>query len=267
MHKNFNSVETTMLYMLESGSYDAISNFIPVGSGFTAVHAPNILLAKEVMRPRDAVTFDMTSLEDENDHRLYAATHALLLKPIWEILGDRAEIAFVTEGGFKWTGYRRISKLPKGFAVLGKPYAIYQVHFRFFDGNHFSYMKDVVAFGSSGAPLAIRCMLCPGNDHTNRSGDSAVLAASMIEDAYRPDVFVAGIHDAVTLRFPVAPSAHLDFFKLRDAPLTPSGRKKALLHWVRAHKRRGACETIPKHLRGAHEFSVDGLRATLEVTA
>lgn len=51
-------------------------------------------------------------------------------------------------------------------------------------------------------------------------------------------------------------------FYARQAPLTESGRKRPILHWVRAHQRRikeGIDIDVMKHLRGIEQFEMDGM--------
>lgn len=51
-------------------------------------------------------------------------------------------------------------------------------------------------------------------------------------------------------------------FYARNLPVTDSGRKRPILHWVRAHQRRisnGTDIDVDKHLRGITEFTMDGL--------
>lgn len=50
-------------------------------------------------------------------------------------------------------------------------------------------------------------------------------------------------------------------FYARQLPVTESGRRRPILHWVRAHQRRVQAGTdidIRKHLRGITEFEMDG---------
>lgn len=63
-------------------------------------------------------------------------------------------------------------------------------------------------------------------------------------------------------------SEHIkSLFYSRQAPLTMSGRKRPILHWVESHKRRlkeGIDIDIEKHLRGITGFEMDGF--TFEIT-
>jgi hypothetical protein len=59
----------------------------------------------------------------------------------------------------------------------------------------------------------------------------------------------------------VSPEHVKSLFYARDLPLTETGRKRPILHWVRAHERRlksGIEIDIAKHLRGITGFSMHG---------
>lgn len=65
--------------------------------------------------------------------------------------------------------------------------------------------------------------------------------------------FVCGVHEE-----------HIkSLFYARKSPLTETGRKRPILHWVKAHERRvkeGVDIDVRKHMRGVYEFILDGLK-------
>lgn len=66
--------------------------------------------------------------------------------------------------------------------------------------------------------------------------------------------------------FGVYPEQVKSLFYARSLPMTESGRKRPILHWVRAHKRRlelGTEIDIDKHLRGCEEFTWKGTRFSI----
>ena len=55
-------------------------------------------------------------------------------------------------------------------------------------------------------------------------------------------------------------------FYSRELPLTETGRKRPILHWVASHQRRmknGIDIDIEKHLRGCNEFIYQGTKFTI----
>lgn len=57
--------------------------------------------------------------------------------------------------------------------------------------------------------------------------------------------------------FAVHPEQIKSLFYARDLPMTDTGRKRPILHWVRSHQRRmkeGTDVSVEKYLRGTHEF-------------
>lgn len=75
------------------------------------------------------------------------------------------------------------------------------------------------------------------------------------------DVFKA--KRKLTLRLGVSKEHIKSLFYARSLPLTETGRKRPILHWVRAHQRRtkeGIDIDIEPFLRGITELEMDGLR-------
>jgi hypothetical protein len=66
--------------------------------------------------------------------------------------------------------------------------------------------------------------------------------------------------------FCVYPEQIKSLFYSREMPLTETGRKRPILHWVAAHQRRiknGIDIDIEKHLRGITEFTYQGTKFTI----
>lgn len=266
----FDDVETGILMLLETGDTSATSGWMQTGRRgeyiLKEVDVSTTAIRGE-MSPKDAFTFDMACDADGEDGRWYTDRHDILLRPVWEILGDKNEIFAYSPEKAVWTGFRRISQLPKFASALGKPFAVYEMHCRTVFGNGArDYGKGIVAFNGKGGPLPIK-LRGVGRADTSANSINAILCASIIEDAMRPNAFLASVSDAVTLKFPVAAGAHKDFFSLRDAPLDKAGRRKAILHWVRQHSRTTKNEqmtSVVRHTRGVKELIVDGLTVRLE---
>lgn len=66
--------------------------------------------------------------------------------------------------------------------------------------------------------------------------------------------------------FGVYPEEVKSLFYAREMPMTETGRKRPMLHWVAAHNRRmksGIDVDIEKHLRGINEFVYQGTKFTI----
>lgn len=212
------------------------------------------------MTPKRCYTFDAV-----DRGRVFTHNPDLLLSTVQDLLGSSAETAFFFEGGVRWTGYRRLHKAPRGVWVAQRGASLYEVHFReiFSDGRS-RYFRRVAAVSKSGQPVAAVIIGSAGADAV-KDGRCAVMAASLIEDAHRPMALTATVTDAASVIFPVEMGEHRELFALRDAPLTPAGRRKAILHWVTSHTRKSikADSIVRAHWRGVREMSVDGLRVQL----
>lgn len=277
--KTFDFFETLMLQMLEAG--DIASNGCKYhdngetwhGGRVETVNAPDVYMRKRPdMHPQDAYTFDAgdTGADDCASHRIFAATHELLLNPVWETFGNRSEVMIFDPlaemPAVKWMGFKRTWKAPVGAYFARKPHVMYEVHFRTFaPGLKGHYARDLLGFAADSEPIESRWRgATPDYRHPSDTASSAVMSASMIEDAHRPGSVLVSVQDAVTLRFPTPYGAHKKLLALRDAPLTRSGRRKAILHAVRSHNRSEKSE-VAAHERGVRTIAMDGINVSLEI--
>lgn len=223
------------------------------------------------MRPRCSYTFQsLDGNVSEDDSRIFATDADLLLAPVQDIIGKEAEIALLCDDRVKWTGFRKIHKAPRGVWVSSPGASLYEFHYReiFADGSS-TYFKRVAAVSKLGKPVV--CIVEGSNgSRAGEEGRHAILAASLIEDSHRLDALTASITDATTIILPVPIGEHKELFALRDAPMTPAGRRRAILHWVSKHSRRTKSNesiTVKEHTRGIREFTIDGFKVRLEQNA
>lgn len=228
----------------------------PSITGWTA----NDIYRFDTMAPSRSYTFDATDPD-----RVFADDHRLLLAPVEDIIGDSAETLVLYESEVRWIGLRKAKGLPKGLCTIGKCRSYYEVHARKIlpDGTG-TYAMSMEAVSVGGRPVPV---LIPGFTFMNSGSNGPVLSlfASVLEDAHRPETVLAEFSDSVSLAMPVALDDYQELFSLRDAPLLPSGRRKAILHWVAKHKRRTKKKVaqVNQHLRGVEQFVVDGLTVKL----
>jgi len=220
------------------------------------------LLHIEDMYPESAF---ITQIGGEND-RLFSADFRDLIAHPCDILGERAETALIDNetGTVKWTGFKRMKKPPKGVVCVGKADAWYEMHYReFSETGRSAYQKRLAIFAKDGRPLPAK-----KQSHWVSYDDDAysgILHASFIEDAMRAETMLATVSDATELKFPVPLETYKDLFIIRDAPLTTSGRRKAILHWVGGHLRNSTNgkSKVKTHTRGVDVFDIGGIKVTL----
>jgi hypothetical protein len=226
------------------------------------------LLQFSPMRPRLSYTVQSIDSDvDDSSDRIFTTDAGLLLAPVQDILGKEAEIAFIADDRVKWTGFRKINKPPRGVWVASPGASIYELHYReIFENGSSTYFKRVAAVSKRGqsVPCLVEGSTGAG---AGEEGRQAILAASIIEDAHRIDVLTATISDSTAVVVPVPIGDHKELFALRDAPMTPAGRRRAILHWVAEHSRRkktGEPFQVKRHTRGVRELTIDGLTVRLE---
>jgi hypothetical protein len=206
--------------------------------------------------------------------RLFTKDAGLLLQTPQDLIGRQSEIALFDVDVLKWVAFKKLYKRPRGVWVASPGADLYEVHQRFIQADGKSdYQKRVAAISKTGKPVQT---IIEGSRREAASeqngywsdGELVVLAASIIEDSVRPGSFQATVKDDAGVIFPVPQGEHLEVFRLRDGPLSGS-RRKALLHWVARHTRRtgrGVAD-VKAHLRGVHQFDIDGFNVTLKGAA
>lgn len=258
------NVETLLAYLICAQSKDIDEDiFNPkkdVGMSFDAGSE----LRFDPMSPSTVYTLDAT-----DDERLFSSRYSDLLHTPQDLFGKQTEIALLCDDHVKWSGYRKLHKRPKNIWV-GAPNAdLYEWHYRmvFLNGSE-SYQKGIIAFNKHGKPVPAIIQGSQGSGAIS-NGESAVIAASIIEDIHRPNALKATVKEATSIIFPVPIGEHKEIFALREAPLTPSGRRKAILHWVKKHTRKTkhTSADVKQHWKGTREIVIDGLQVKLEEQA
>ena len=213
------------------------------------------LLSFDVMRPRRIFTFDAA-----DESRLFPSSHSDLMAHPSDILGEETESGVICGERMNWSGFRRIKGRPKRVcAARSGDHIYYERHCRVV-GKSSGYFKRLVAFDAKGSPVPLFINGIP----IGQPGDgvAAILTCGLVEDAFRRDAYLCSLSDAVDLLFPLSAADVFDFFASREAPMTPGGRRRALIHWVSEHMRKVSLAkktVIRQHYRGITEFTVDGL--------
>lgn len=207
-------------------------------------------------------------ISELNGDRLIAVDAGLLLHTPQDIIGRHSEIAVVGDGVVKWAAFRKLQKRPKHVWIASPGADLYEYHSRFIraDGTA-DYAKRVVALSKSGKMVSA---IIEGTKDVGAGSidyEAIVMAASIIEDAHRPGTFLATVRDTVGVKLPIPQGEHLDVFKLRDGPKV-GDRRRPLLHWVAKHVRKVQKKEyqVKEHLRGVHEFDIDGMSVKLEAS-
>ena len=228
--------------------------------GFLDIEDQGSLLKLRPMKPVSAYTFDAVG------DRIYASDPNLLVEKPWEIFGERAEVMTLFFDCLKWYGFKRLKSLPKDVAVAGKVEACYAFHSRLITPHGVEqYHQRIVPFAKNGKPLSAKIQghwICS----PKQEGETAVLCASLIEDAHRTNAMLATVSDATEIRFPVPTGDYKALFSDRTGPLLKSGKRQAILHWVSEHLRRsptGNEHQVTGHARGIDEFIFDGLKVSI----
>lgn len=211
-------------------------------------------------RPMSAYTFDATDNE-----RVFATDTSYLLRHPAETLGDRSEVIMTFDGGkLRWMCFVRREK-PKSILCAEPIYAFYEYHCMEGDVNGWrDYEIRPVAFNKKGRQLMMKVSGLHG--HTGKDATSAIVAASIIEDARRSGAVLATLEAEASITFPVSLEDYKQFLSARDGYRnTPSGRRNSILHFCAEHERKRGEKTseVRAHARGARVFETGGMKLTL----
>lgn len=176
--------------------------------------------------------------------------------------------------GYLYVNYmERIKCLPKPFKtdVQGK---IYRIAFLNYENEQINGSCDYVVIDSKGEVHPVFRYVNTYNPITGVSGhvknipngesknceDNVTIWASATIQYYQDRRHLWNVRakeGIAKATFAVYTEQIQSLFYSRELPLTTTGRKKPILHWVKAHQRRmkeGIEYDVDKYLRGTHEF-------------
>lgn len=112
--------------------------------------------------------------------------------------------------------------------------------------------RSFVNHGRTGMANALFCTIAAEviNAWSDRRHQWQVTTSEHVINAYQTPLILGVTAEHVK-----------SLFYARSLPVTEGGRKRPILHWVRAHERRiaaGVDVDVRKHLRGITEFSMEG---------
>lgn len=184
--------------------------------------------------------------------------------------------AFNCHKNFSWVNVNRLNKLPKGVWAGGKSRsaaAIYQLDINALCnfGSEDRELLSSICYFLIDKDGSIVTTQEPGKDMYWDSDNSLVshrygsAALSMIADSkYVWNVECWDGHtDLAKVIFGIEMEEVKSLMFARDLPMTATGRKRPILHWVKAHQRRideGIEVDVRKHMRGITEFKMGDLQ-------
>lgn len=125
-------------------------------------------------------------------------------------------------------------------------------------------------------PVTKRCPIeivnaknCQSQEESQRAESTSTVLASTIVQYYQDRRFLWNVtanEGIAKATFGVYPEEVKSLFYSRELPMTETGRKRPMLHWVAAHNRRmksGIDIDIEKYLRGINEFVYKGTKFTI----
>lgn len=279
------SLETAIIYLLEADTavtpLDNKWNERPTNDVHVCIDATAYYLETlKPQYPKCPLVLLGTIHDREATHRLFSTSHNDLLTPAHELIGNRFESAmfnmsFNDEHYVKWHLFKRLNERPKRFITPAPSDRIfYETHYRYvnFHGKSEYYVASIIAYSPSSRrffPVTKDAKDFHQMAKTCKEHDEQfALYASIVEDSLCPYFFHVTITSGISIKLYVWADQVKELFKIRDNPLTDTGRRRPIIHWVCEHLRRrpvnpGFAE-IPEYLRGINEFDIQGMHIKIE---
>lgn len=153
----------------------------------------------------------------------------------------------------------KINKFPIGVLMppLQRYIAKYRMAMMYAMDNHIEGINTYFGIKNNGDVISQIT-----DDHSGMFDNGVMCAAVLHAHADRRHLWnVMATESEAKAQFGVYEEQIKSLFYARSLPLTTTGRKRPILHWVNAHRRRmnaGIDIDIRKHLRGIEEFEMKG---------
>lgn len=206
--------------------------------------------------PADRIAIVESAIDLENDGLLDFGAFTDIIDPFARI--DVDNVLFGAYVDMNWV--RRIKHLPPGYKpIYGYAYYTLISWIPRLDEKP-NLLKRYICLDRSGRFAIVEKDLKIRYD--DKGAFTARFAATYTYWADRKYLWNVETNDETAkVTFGVYPEQIKSLFYSRDLPLTETGRKRPILHWVSAHQRRikeGIDIDIEKHLRGCTEFIFNG---------
>jgi hypothetical protein len=171
----------------------------------------------------------------------------------------------------------KLTELPKPFLNHERGTVYKQIIFQATASEQAWLQKSYVVINQNGQiydsfvlhPQTREEIYLPIGIFTMPDGDSIetdILGVSLTIGLYQDRKYLWNVtakENIAKATFGVYPEQIKSLFYARELPMTETGRKRPILHWVKAHQRRlkaGIDIDIEKHLRGINEFVYQGTK-------
>lgn len=179
---------------------------------------------------------------------------------------------------------RRIPKIPYGWGCDESRKYVYEgVVYNIDAEKGIKCSRVIGAYNSKGESVSVYCervvydrktgagskIQCFDTDSRAKLAEMALVAVSFYNDS-RYLWKVTACEEHAKASFGIYEDEIKSLFYSREIPLTETGRKRPILHWVAAHRRRmksGHDIDIKKYMRGITEFEMNGTKYTITAPA
>lgn len=224
------------------------------------VYAINTLPVKKLQR---YITTSMT-METDDDYRLFTCD----INSVMALPKEDFGVVLVSDRYVKENSFNMLNVIPRGYPH-GTFDAVWQFDFIYTDVRTLRsrLVQSVFAVkGNQCIPLyplktPKQIIIKDRGRHIREITQHFALCTSIVEDYMLNQFWHLDLTDSVTISTYGKEHDIKSFLDIRDEPLTKTGQRKRVLHWVSGHRRvtKGGKEVkIEKHLRGLEHFNLGG---------
>ena len=243
----------------ESNFLESSGGFLRSKSKFSSVKVRQSELIKEKMSKR--IIFSDLRSEFSKNKLFDPSEKNLICDPIY--LYSNGYSLCMYNGVFcKSMFIRKVDKLPKRYVCKGSKDAVFEIHYRYIDGSKSEYIRGVFGYNGHNINKAFTDMSSFKQTNyllNNRyDNENFVLTTSMFDDLADQWITEITLNDQSIIIGSNRDGVN-KLSKLREEPLTITGRKKAIMHWVAEHTRltKSGYSDISTHTRGIDSFNID----------
>lgn len=219
-------------------------------------------------RQRKYVTFSLEAETDDN-YRLFTGD----LDQVMILPTESFGIIMPDTDCVKEVSYTKLSKIPKGYASFANSFdSVWQLDY-YQTSSLLSSDHSQRVFGIKNRKGYVLYPFSYPNESRSQYRDrdnkevtqNFAICSSVLEDSKLSNFWNIDISDFATITTYGSEESVKELLDIRKEPLTKTGQRKKVLHWVAGHRRNYKNKTvdIESHLRGLTEFELGGFAVNI----
>ena len=207
--------------------------------------------------------------DTEEDHRLFTSD----LDQVMKLPDSSFGVVMTTNTLVKESSYTKLSRIPKKYASFGSFDSVWQLDYLATAANTLKTehlqsvfgVKNRKAFRIYPVNTPKQILLNYRLRDNREATEHFAICSSLLEDYNLNQFWHVDITDSVTIATYAREQEVKAFLDIRTDPLTQTGQRKRVLHWVSGHRRIIGGESVPvaRHMRGMEKFEIGGFNVAI----